>query len=170
VIGFTCLIYSSFELIYFCFTSLNGFWATFPNVSHLNPKSRYNPWKVLMVCVMHMILVVEKKKNMQAYGKSFLLEWIWVKHVPFKHMRVECLFLWGSTYLAYSIFEWKCLLIILSCLRIFIHDMLWFLKSLVVLWWRHCNLYFVFVFLENEFEFCVWRNLMRMQNVMFFLL
>jgi len=73
-----------------------------------------------------------------------MLEWIWVKHIPFKHMKVECLFLWGSTHLPYSIFKWKCLLIIISCLRICIHYMLLFLKSLIVLCWWHCNLYFVF--------------------------
>ena len=50
------------------------------------------------------------KVTMPYYGRSFPLEWIWVKHIPFKHMWVEYLFPWGSTYLVYSIFKWKCLL------------------------------------------------------------
>jgi len=144
------------ELMYFCSTSLDGFWATFPNVFHHDPKPHYKPWKVCMIQVLHVILVVENKKIYKPVVKTFLLEWIWVKHIPFKHMKVECLFLWGSTYLTYSIFKWKCLLIIISCLRMFIHDMLLFLKNLIVLCWWHCNLYFVFhgkwisVLLEDE--------------------
>ena len=50
------------ELIHFCSTSFNAFWATFPNISHLDPKPRYNPWKVLMIRVMHVIPVVENEK------------------------------------------------------------------------------------------------------------
>ena len=50
------------ELIHFCFASFDGFWATFPNISHLDPKPHYNPWKVLMIHVMHVIPAVENEK------------------------------------------------------------------------------------------------------------
>ena len=50
------------ELIHFCSTSFEGFWATFSNISHLEPKPHYNPWKVLMIRVMRVILVVENEK------------------------------------------------------------------------------------------------------------
>jgi hypothetical protein len=55
---FTCLIYSSLSWFIFCSTSFNGFWATLPNIFHLDPKPRYNPWKVLMIRVMHVTPVV----------------------------------------------------------------------------------------------------------------
>ena len=51
-----------FELIHFCSTSFDGFWATFPNISYLDPKPHYNPWKVLIIRVMHVIPVVENEK------------------------------------------------------------------------------------------------------------
>ena len=50
------------ELIHFYSTSFDGFGATFPNISHLDPKPHYNPWKVLMIRVMHVIPVVENEK------------------------------------------------------------------------------------------------------------
>ena len=90
-------------------------------------------------------------EDMQVYGRSFPLEWIWVKHIPFKHVRVECLFPWGSMYLVYSIFKWKCLL---SNCKLFKNACPWYVMSfeefgcslLMVLqpWW----------FWESEFEFC----------------
>ena len=49
-------------MIHFCSTSFDDFWATFPNISHLDPKPRYNSWKVLMIRVMHVIPVVENEK------------------------------------------------------------------------------------------------------------
>ena len=128
------------ELIHFYSTSFDGFWATFPNISHLDPKPRYNSWKVLMICVMHVIPVVENEKICKPMVDHFHWnEFEWNTYILFKHMRVECLFPWGSTYLVYSIFKWKCLLIV-SCLRMLVHDMLWVLKRLVVLCWCWCNL------------------------------
>jgi hypothetical protein len=62
VTGFTCLIYSSLNWFDFCSTSFNGFWATLPNISYLDPKPCYNPWKVLMIHVMHVVPVVENEK------------------------------------------------------------------------------------------------------------
>jgi hypothetical protein len=60
------LVYMSYifelELIHFCSTSFDGFWATLSNIFHLDPKPRYNPWKVLMIHVMHVTPVVENEK------------------------------------------------------------------------------------------------------------
>ena len=62
VIGFYMSYIFVLELIHFCSTSFDGFWAMFPNISHLDSKSRYNLWKVLMIRVMHVIPVVENEK------------------------------------------------------------------------------------------------------------
>ena len=62
VTSFTCLIHSSLSWFIFCSTSFDGFWAIFLNISHLDPKPHYNPWKILMIHVMHVILVVENEK------------------------------------------------------------------------------------------------------------
>jgi hypothetical protein len=59
------------ELMYFCSTSLDGFWATFPNVFHHDPKPHYKPWKVFMIQVLHVILVVENKKIYKPVVEQF---------------------------------------------------------------------------------------------------
>ena len=90
-------------------------------------------------------------EDMQAYGRSFPLEWIWAKHIPFKHMRVECLFPWGSTYLVYSIFKWRCLL---SNCKLFKNACSWNVMSFEEL---GCSLLMVlqpWCFWGSKFEFC----------------
>ena len=85
-------------------------------------------------------------EDMQAYGRSFPLEWIWVKH-----MRVKCLFLWGSTYLVYSIFKWKFLL---SNCKLFKNACSWYVMSFEEL---GCYLLMElqpWCFWESEFGFC----------------
>ena len=89
VIGSTCLIYSS--LSWFIFAPL--VLMTFKLHSQLFPtwiltpvlKSPYDSY---YACD----LSGGEWEDMQAYGRSFLLEWIWAKHIPFKHMRIECLY------------------------------------------------------------------------------
>ena len=107
VIDFTCLIYLS--LSWFIFAPLVSMAfelpsQIFPTLILLQPLK--SPYDSCYACDPS----GGEWEDMQAYGRSFPLEWIWVKHIPFKHVRVECLFLWGSTYLVYSIFKWKCLL------------------------------------------------------------
>ena len=107
VIGFTCLIYLSLSLFIFAPLVLMAFELhsqIFPTLILLQPlKSPYNS---CYACDPN----GGESEDMQAYGRSFSLEWIWANHIPFKHMRFECLFPWGSTYLVYSIFKWKSLL------------------------------------------------------------
>jgi hypothetical protein len=57
--------------MYFCSTSLDGFWATFPNVFYHDPKPYYKPWKVFMIQVLHVILVVENKKIYKPVVEQF---------------------------------------------------------------------------------------------------
>ena len=69
----------------------------------------YNPWKVLMIHVEHVISVVENENFCKPMVDHFHwneFEW---NTFPFKHMRVKCVISWGSTYLVCSIFNWKCL-------------------------------------------------------------
>ena len=139
MIGFTCLIYSS--LGWFIFAPL--VLMAFELHSQIFPTLILNPPLQPLKSPYDLCYASDPSggewEDIKAYGRSFPLEWIWAKHIPFKHVRVECLFPWGSTYLVYSIFKWKCLLIV-SCLRMLVHDMLWVLKRLVVLCWCWCNL------------------------------
>jgi hypothetical protein len=58
---FTYLIYSS--LSWFIFAPLVSMaFELHPNIFHLDPKPCYNPWKVLMIHVMHVTPVVENEK------------------------------------------------------------------------------------------------------------
>ena len=142
------------ELIHFCFTSFNGFWATFPNISHLDPKTPLQPLKSpydLCYTKVQIFSFYKEWEDLQAYGRSFPLEWIWVKHIPFKHMKVECLFLWGSTYLVYSIFKWKCLL---SNCKLFKNACSWYIMSFEELGRSSLMVLQPWCFWESEFEFC----------------
>ena len=138
------------ELIHFCSTSFNGFWATFPNISHLDPKPPITALEKPYDSCFASDPSGGEWEDIKAYGRSFPLEWIWVKHIPFKHMRVECLFPWGSTYLVYSIFKWKCLL---SNYELFKNACPWYVMSFEEL---GCLLMVLqpWCFWESEFEFC----------------
>ena len=103
---------------------------------------------------------------LQAYGRSFSLEWIWVKHITFKHMRVKCVIPWGSTYLVCSIFKWKCL------------TFLNYLKMLFMIYYKFWRAWFFFpdgilmlifyfiLFLESECVFCPRRAKAKCGGVM----
>ena len=149
VIGFTCLIYSS--LSWFIFASLVS--MAYELHSQIFP-----------TLILNLVTTLEKSfdscyardpsggkwEDMQAYDRSFPLEWIWEKHIPFKHMRVERLFPWGSTYLVYSIFEWKCLL---SNCKLFKNVCSWYVTSFEEL---GCSLLMAlqpWCLWESEFEF-----------------
>ena len=139
------------ELIHFCPTSFDGFWATFPNISHLDPKPCYNSWKVLMICVMHVIPVVENEKICKPMVDHFHWnEFEWNTYILFKHMRVECLFPWGSTYLVYSIFKWKCLL---SNCKLFKNACSWYVMSFEEFGRSLLMVLQPWCFWESEFEF-----------------
>ena len=148
VIGFTCLIYLSLSLFIFAPLVLMAFELhsqIFPTLILLQPlKSPYNS---CYACDPN----GGESEDMQAYGRSFSLEWIWANHIPFKHMRFECLFPWGSTYLVYSIFKWKSLL---SNCKLFKNACSWYVMSFEEL---GCSLLMVlqpWCFWESEFEFC----------------
>ena len=128
------------ELIHFCSTSFDGFWATFPNISHLDSKPYYNSWKVLMIRVMHVIPVVENEKICKPMVDHFHLNEFeqntypsntWGSSVYFRE-GLHIQFTPSSSENAYQV--------IVSCLRMIVHDMSWVLKSLVVLCWWCCNL------------------------------
>ena len=71
-------------------------------------------------------------EDMQAYGRAFLLEWIWVIHTyPFKHIRELSDYFCEGLQFCYSIFECECLLRNYKLLRMFVHDILWVLKNLL---------------------------------------
>ena len=110
VISFTCLIYSS--LSWFIFAPL--VLMTFELHSQIFPTLILNPPLQPLKSPYDSCYASDPNggewEDIKANGRSFPLEWIWAKHIPFKHVRVECLFSWGSTYLLYSIFKWKCLL------------------------------------------------------------
>ena len=130
------------ELIHFCSTSFDGFWAIFPNISHLDPKPRYNHWKVLMIRVMHVIPVVENEKICKPMVDHFhtYLSNTWESIVYFR-----------STYIVYSIFKWNCLL---SNCKLFKNACSWYVKSFEELCCSSLMMLQPWCFWESEFEFC----------------
>ena len=125
VIGFICLIYSS--LSWFIFALLVS--MAFELHSQIFPTLILTPLQPLKSpydsCYAYDPSGGEWE-DIQACGRSFPLEWIWAKHIPFKHLRVKCLFPWGSTYLVYSIFKWKCWL---SNCKLFKNACSWYTMS-----------------------------------------
>ena len=122
VIGFTCLIYLS--LSWFIFAPL--VLMAFELHSQIFPTLILNPVTTLEKSLWFVLCMWSQWWRMRRYAISFPLEWVWAKHIPFKHVKVECLFPWGSTYLFYSIFKWKCLL---SNCKLFKNACSWYAMS-----------------------------------------
>jgi hypothetical protein len=123
------LVYMSYifelELIHFCSTSFDGFWATLPNIFHFDPKPRYNPWKVLMVRVMHVIPVVENETICKPMVDHFHWNEFERNTYPSNTWELSVYFREGL-HLVYSIFEWKCLL---SNCKLFKNVCSWYVMS-----------------------------------------
>jgi hypothetical protein len=114
------------ELIHFCSTIFNGFWATLPNIFHLDPKPCYNPWKVLMILVMHVTPVMENEKICKPMVDHFHWNEFERNTYPSNTWESSVYFPLGSTFLVYSIFEWKCLL---SNYKLFKNVYSWYVMS-----------------------------------------